>query len=53
MAVVADKEMLDDFVDAGVFEAREFGVLVKRNIARPPDNTQAAEDCACFALEGL
>ncbi len=53
LAVVADEKMLDHFVDAGVLEASEFGVLIKRNISRSPDEAQAAEDSACFALEGL
>jgi hypothetical protein len=50
---VADEEMLDDFVDAGVLEACEFGVLVKRDVARATNEAQAAEDSAGFALEGL
>ncbi len=37
LAVMADEEMLDHFVDAGVLEASEFGVLVKGNVARAPD----------------
>ena len=53
LAFVADEEMFDDFVDAGVLEASEFGVLVKRNVARATDEAQAAEDSAGFALEGL
>ena len=53
MSVVADQKMLDDFVDARVLEVREFGVFVKGKIARAPNETQAAEDYACFELEGL
>ena len=53
LAVVADEKMFDDFIYAGVLEAGEFGVLVKRNIARAPDEAQAAEDSAGFTLEGL
>jgi hypothetical protein len=53
LAVVADEKMFDDGVDASVFEAGEFGVLVKGNVARAPDLAQAAEDSARFALEGL
>jgi hypothetical protein len=53
LAVVADEKMFDDFIDAGVLEARELGVFVKRNIARAPDEAQAAEDSAGFTLEGL
>jgi hypothetical protein len=45
--------MLYHFVDAGVLEPSEFGVLIKRDISRSPDKAQAAEDSACFALEGL
>jgi hypothetical protein len=53
LAVVADEKMLDDFVDAGVLEAGEFGVFVKGKVAGAPDLAQAAEDSASFALEGL
>lgn len=53
VAVVADEEMFDDFVDAGVLEASEFGVFVKGNVARAPDMAQATEDSAGLALEGL
>lgn len=53
LAVVADEKMFDDLIDAGVLEAGEFGVLVKRNVARAPDEAQAAEDSAGFTLEGL
>jgi hypothetical protein len=53
LAVVTDEQMFDDFIDAGVLEARELGVFVKRNIARAPDEAQAAEDSAGFTLEGL
>jgi hypothetical protein len=53
LAVVANEKMFDDFVDAGVLEAGEFGVFVKRNIARAPDEAQAAQDSAGFTLEGL
>jgi hypothetical protein len=53
LAVVADEKMFDDFIDAGVLEAGELGVFVKRNIAGAPDEAQAAEDCAGFILEGL
>ena len=53
MAVVADEEMLDDFVDAGVLETRELGVFIKGNVARAPNEAQAAQDSAGFALEGL
>ena len=50
---VADEEMFDDFVDAGVLQAGELSVFVKGNVARAPDEAQAAEDSASFALEGL
>ena len=53
LAVVADEKVFDDFIDAGVLEASEFGVLIKRNIARAPDEAQTAEDSAGFTLEGL
>jgi hypothetical protein len=53
LAVVADEKVFDDFVDAGVLEAGEFGVFVKRNIARAPDEAQAAEQSAGFTLEDL
>jgi hypothetical protein len=53
LAVVADEKVFDDFVDAGVLEAGEFGVFVKRNIAGAPDEAQAAEDSAGFTLEDL
>jgi hypothetical protein len=53
LAIVADKQMFDDFVDAGVLDARKLGVLVKRNVARATNEAQAAEDSAGFALEGL
>jgi hypothetical protein len=53
LAVVPDEKMLHHFVDAGVLEPSEFGVLIKRDISRSPDKAQAAEDSACFALEGL
>jgi hypothetical protein len=53
LAVVSDEKMFDDFVDTGVLEASEFGVLVKRNIARAPNEAQSAEDSAGFTLEGL
>jgi len=53
LAVVADEKMFDHFIYAGVLEAGEFGVLVKRNVARAPDEAQAAEDSAGFTLEGL
>jgi hypothetical protein len=53
LAVVADEKMFDDLIYAGVLEAGEFGVLVKRNVARAPDEAQAAEDSAGFTLEGL
>jgi hypothetical protein len=53
LAVVADEEMFDDFVDAGVLQAGELSVFVKGNVARAPDEAQAAEDSASFALEGL
>ena len=52
-AVVTDEQVLDDFVDAGVLEASEFGVFVKGNVARSPDLAQATEDSARLALEGL
>jgi hypothetical protein len=45
--------MFHHFVDAGVLEPSEFGILIKRNIPRSPDEAQAPEDSACFALEGL
>ena len=50
---MADQEMLDDFVDARVLEARELGVFVEGNVAGAPNEAQAAEDSASFALEGL
>jgi hypothetical protein len=50
---VPDEKVFDDGVDAGVFDAGEFGVFVKRNIARAPDEAQTAEDSAGFTLEGL
>jgi len=53
LAVVADEKMFDDFVDAGVLEASEFGVFVKRKIAGAPDLAQTAKDSAGFTLEGL
>jgi hypothetical protein len=53
LAVVADEEMFDDGVDAGVLDASEFGVLVKGKVARAPDKAQSAEDSARLALEGL
>jgi hypothetical protein len=53
LAVVADEEMLHDFVDAGVLEARQFCVFVERDVARATNEAQAAEDSAGFALEGL
>ena len=53
LPVVADEKMFDDFVDAGVLESGEFGVLVKGKVARAPDLAQSAEDSARFALEGL
>jgi hypothetical protein len=53
LAIVAHEEMFDDFVDAGVLQAGELGVFVKGNVARAPDEAQAAEDSASFALEGL
>jgi hypothetical protein len=53
LSIVPDQQMLHHFVDAGVLEPSELGVLVKRNIPRSPDEAQAAEDSACFALEGL
>lgn len=53
LAVVADEQMFDDSVDAGVFDAGEFGVLVKGKVSRAPDMAQSAEDSARFALEGL
>jgi hypothetical protein len=53
LTIVADEKVFDDFVDAGVLEAGEFGVFVKRNIARAPDEAQAAEESAGFTLEDL
>jgi hypothetical protein len=53
LAVVADEEMFDDFVDAGVLQACELGVFIKGKVARAPDEAQAAEDSASFALEGI
>ena len=53
LPVVSDEKVLHHFVDAGVLQPGEFGVLVKRNIPGSPDEAQAAEDTACFALEGL
>jgi len=53
LAFVADEQMLDDFVDAGVLDASELGVFVERDVARATNEAQAAEDSAGFALEGL
>jgi hypothetical protein len=53
LAFVADEQMLDDFVDAGMLQARELGVFVERDVARATNEAQAAEDSAGFALEGL
>jgi hypothetical protein len=50
---MTDQEMLEDFVDARVLQAGELGVFIKGNVARAPDEAQAAEDSASFALEGL
>lgn len=50
---MADQKMLDHFVDAGVLEAGELGVFMEGNVPRAPDEAQAAEDSASFALEGL
>lgn len=53
LAVVSHEKVLDDPIDAGVLEAGELGVFVKRNIARAPDEAQAAENSAGFTLEDL
>jgi hypothetical protein len=53
LTIVPDEQMLDDLIDAGVFEACEFRVFVKRDVARATNDAQAAEDSAGFALEGL
>jgi hypothetical protein len=53
LAVVADEKMFDDGIHAGVLDAGEFGVFIKRKVARAPDKAQSAEDSARLALEGL